>query len=533
MSRRVAFTWLLLYFFAVSLPLTEGQFPKVCVTLDSLKSKECCPIPKGFSAPCGSDGNRGTCQELMIREWNFTYSHYQAFQLEDDRHDWPNALYHKTCKCQSNFAGYDCSKCKFGYYGNNCKQKKILTRKNFVRLSAEEKDRYMRYINMSRYSESDYVVTSTPYKVINRTVQAGGDPASLFYNVTNYDLFVWIHYYARYGSTYPNNKTHAVIDFGHGGQGFLSWHRLYMLEWERTVQEVAGDDNFSLPFWDWTSHKDERDPTIFSEDLLGVSQQEDGVVQGKYFKDWYAICTELTLCNPTVRRPRLERSTKKENEIKNKTLGYTMTFPSKEEVNFALRFETFGLPPYSKVSSCNFVNILEGFASTKTGYSLPTRYTMHNLVHVIVGGAMSEVRSASNDPIFLLHHCFVDRIFEKWLRKYNKDASVLSLLDAPIGHNRNDVIVPLFPLHTHEQMFKKSFEFGYEYEDVDENGKSSDDEEPVEPIDLGQCPVPCPVVSAVAAIQTCSNSCPVVSAVTGIQTCSWLMISSLALLLSD
>ena len=45
-----------------------------------------------------------------------------------------------------------------------------------------------------------------------------------------------------------------------------------------------------------------------------------------------------------------------------------MTFPTKEEVNFALRFETFDLPPYGKESSCNSKNILKGNASTKTGY---------------------------------------------------------------------------------------------------------------------------------------------------------------------
>ena len=70
---------------------------------------------------------------------------------------------------------------------------------------------------------------------------------------------------------------------------------------------------------------------------------------------------------------------------------------------------------------------------------------------------MEDVHSASNDPIFPLHHSFVDRIYEKWLRKYNKDASVVSVLEAPIGHNKHDVIVPLFPLYTHEQKFKKSF----------------------------------------------------------------------------
>ena len=75
---------------------------------------------------------------------------------------------------------------------------------------------------------------------------------------------------------------------------------------------------------------------------------------------------------------------------------------------------------------------------------------------------MGDVPSASNDPIFPLHHSFVDRIYEKWLRKFN---------NAPIGHNKDDVIVPLDPVYTHQQMFKKSFEFDYDYDDVDKNGK--------------------------------------------------------------
>ena len=139
-----------------------------------------------------------------------------------------------------------------------------------------------------------------------------------------------------------------------------------------------------------------------------------------------------------------------------------MTFPTKEEVNFALRFETFDLPPYGNESSCNFKNILEGYASTKTGYRLPNVHTLHNQVHIVLGGVMGDVPSASNDPIFPLHHSFVDRIYEKWLRKFD---------NALIGHKKDDVIVPLHPVYTHQEIFKKSFEFGYDYDDVDENGK--------------------------------------------------------------
>jgi len=461
----------------VVVPLTEGQFPRACVTLDSLQKKECCPIPKGFTAPCGSDGNRGTCQTLNIREWNYTYSHFKSFQKEDDRHNWPNALYKKVCRCQGNFAGYDCSKCEYGYYGNECNQKKIQIRRNFVKLTTEDKHRYMRYINMSKFFQSDYVVTSTPYQVIDQTVKDGKDPSSLFHNVSNYDLFTWMHYYAARDTIHPDNKTDAAIDFAHDGQGFPSWHRLYMLAWEKALQEISGDNNFTLPYWDWTTHTEDCDPSICSEDLLGVTQQEDGLVKGKYFNNWYVLCTSeqtnnlVIMCDPRNRKPGLVRATKKERDEKVKNKGYVMTFPTKEEVNFALRFETFDLPPYSKETSCNFVNMLEGYINAKTGYRLPNTHTLHNQVHIVVGGTMGDVPSASNDPIFPLHHSFIDRIYEKWLRKYNKDASVLSVYDAPIGHSKDDVIVPLFPLYTHKQMFKKSFEFGYDYDDVDENGK--------------------------------------------------------------
>lgn len=325
-----------------------------------------------------------------------------------------------------------------------------------------------------RYADSNYVVTNASYNDIKRELQDGRDPTGLFFSIKNYDLFVWLHYYAARDTIHPDGHTDADIDFAHDGQGFPSWHRLYMLAWERTIQELANDENFTVPYWDWTENKDECE--ICTKDLLGV-KDTNGRVTGKYFNDWYIICTEeqtqkLTrVCDPTLSKPGLMRVSDREKQVKEEK-GWVMTFPTKEEVHFALRFETFDLPPYSKESSCNFRNILEGYASTKIGYRMPNAHTLHNNVHIVIGGTMGDVSSASNDPIFPLHHAFVDRIYEKWLRKYNKDASALSTYDAPIGHNRGDVIIPMFPVYTHEQMFKKSLEFGYDYEDVDEDGRS-------------------------------------------------------------
>lgn len=87
-----------------------------------------------------------------------------------------------------------------------------------------------------------------------------------------------------------------------------------------------------------------------------------------------------------------------------------------------------------------------------------------------MGSDMGDVPSAANDPIFYLHHSFIDMIFEKWLQTYKQNATVLSPYDAPLGHKKGGVIIPMFPVYTHEQMFKRSQEFEYSYEGIDEIG---------------------------------------------------------------
>ena len=52
-----------------------------------------------------------------------------------------------------------------------------------------------------------------------------------------------------------------------------------------------------------------------------------------------------------------------------------------------------------------------------------------------------------------------------------QDTSVISTYNAPIRHNKDGVIVPICPVYTLQHMFNKSFEFCYDYDDVDESGK--------------------------------------------------------------
>jgi tyrosinase len=57
---------------------------------------------------------------------------------------------------------------------------------------------------------------------------------------------------------------------------------------------------------------------------------------------------------------------------------------------------------------------------------------MHNLVHMWVGGSMTSMTSP-NDPVFWLHHCFMDRLWTDWQMMHQDQAKYL-----PDGGDPND-----------------------------------------------------------------------------------------------
>ena len=100
------------------------------------------------------------------------------------------------------------------------------------------------------------------------------------------------------------------------------------------------------------------------------------------------------------------------------------------------------------------------------------RYTeLHNRVHIYIGGAMQSVPRASNDPIFFLHHCNIDRLYEEWLDQYS-DEDLPSYQpssfyhDIDPGHNIDEYLVPIFPLITNRDMHTRATSLGYTYKET-------------------------------------------------------------------
>ncbi|XP_066290411.1 tyrosinase-like [Branchiostoma lanceolatum] len=441
--------------------IADAQFPRACTDAVSFGRRECCPIPAGFTEPCGGAG-RGQCGNFTDPTptnqtgWPSTYN-------TDDRRRWPSVFFTRFCSCEGNYAWADCSRCKLGFYGPNCTETKVLTRKNVLNLTAEEKAKFVAYVNNTKYAQIDYVVASESY--VNTSV------VPQFRNVSAYDYFAYLQYYA---------SSYSGLDFSHRSAGFATWNRAMLLLFERAVQEVNEDDNFALPYYDWTESPSCNSSNACSNDLVGAFNARGALDDISVFSRWETVCvrpntTEAEPCDVNV----------KTGPIIRKAGG---SLPTEEEVNFALRFTTFDKAGYNTTSDCSFRNLLEGQVNTGTGIYDPTKNYLNEQVHQSlggIGGTMSQRSHAANDPIFYLHRCFIDHIFEKWIRRHNVSVEdALPASGAAPGHNREENIVPFFPPFPHASPYKRSTELGYDYADINNNGMSGSN------IGPDDCPVP-------------------------------------------
>ncbi len=144
----------------------------------------------------------------------------------------------------------------------------------------------------------------------------------------------------------------------HGNRFFLSWHRMYLYFFERILRSAANDDSLTLPFWNYS-------------------------VSGRA------------------------------------SLPRTFIVPRDENANplyWANREETFnrgGALP-SNLTDVNETLNARSFDG-RLGFNQVLERGPHNGVHGMIGGSMGLVNEAGRDPIFWMHHCNVDRLWNQWL----------------------------------------------------------------------------------------------------------------------
>ena len=412
----------------------------------------------------------------------------------DFRYNWPAQIFTHVCKCTGNWAGYDCSRCKRGYGGADCTVKlDPVVRRNFLDLSASEKSRIIEILNMSKYIESDFTVPIDENLIGTDSFKA----------LSLYDVFATFHYYtirddALRKKVEEEYSEFMIPDFAHEGPGFLPWHRAYLLYFETELQYMLNDHTFALPYWDWTAYStlktenNDECPDIFSFDLFGhdddcknknISEAGTSIIS-KNFK-WTPVCVNYPklvnpetreLCNPyeNDKMDESECSIKRciggTQDIQCRAGGTLPTEADVEIVNNQLQYDVCGYDDDSQTEG--FRNALEGFYN----FNMVDRdcgvAELHNKVHLYIGGLMKSVPTSSNDPIFWLHHCNIDRLYEKWLANPEADISYKPVpIDNSVeymlsfGHNGNDNAGLMFPPITIVEAHKQASEFGYSYQD--------------------------------------------------------------------
>ena len=110
------------------------------------------------------------------------------------------------------------------------------------------------------------VTASEAYQVI-RQVLPGFQMRGIDQQLSYYDLFVLWHAAAMSFQLTVGNAAHS-------GPIFLPWHRSYMILLEQWSQQVLGDPDFGLPYWDWAADGDlspaaQRQTALWSGDYLG------------------------------------------------------------------------------------------------------------------------------------------------------------------------------------------------------------------------------------------------------------------------
>uniref|UniRef100_A0A3Q3FF19 Tyrosinase n=1 Tax=Labrus bergylta TaxID=56723 RepID=A0A3Q3FF19_9LABR len=428
--------------------LSHQQFPRLCANRESLLSKECCPAWEGDGSPCGVSSGRGSCQDVVVPEEPDGPQY--PFSGLDDREKWPLVFYNRTCQCEGNFMGYNCLDCKFGYYGENCTQWRASLRRNVFHLSHDEKIKLVSYLNLAKQTVSrDYVVATGTYQ----EMENGSIP--MFSDVSVYDVFVWLHYYvSREALLGGPGNVWSNVDFAHWAPAFLPWHRLYLLLWEHEIRKLTGDMTFTIPYWDW---RDAQTCDVCTDELMGGSS---------VFSSWQVLCSKAeeyslqgVLCDVTEEGP-LRRNPGNHNR------NLVQRLPTSAEVAFALSLSNYDTGPMDRSANMSFRNTVEGFGDPQTGIGNSPRLNMHAALHVFMNGSMSSVQGSANDPIFLLHHAYVDSIFEEWLRRHNPSSAQYPESNAPIGHNARYHMVPYLPLRRNRDFFISTKELGYEYSNL-------------------------------------------------------------------
>jgi tyrosinase len=202
---------------------------------------------------------------------------------------------------------------------------------------------------------------------------------------------------------FRNMHTNASSPEAHGQPGFLPWHRAYLLDLERELQNI--DSSVALPYWRF----DQPAPELFSLDFIGRSTR--------------------------LGRVRFSASNPLQFWVTDGVQGIIRT----------PRFDTNNDSAVGVLTEDETLDLGDAYVEFQDMEGNP-----HGFAHTSFGGSISTIPTAARDPLFFLLHANVDRLWAKWQSRYDRfDPDQEESFDANtanggnrIGHNLSDSMWP-------------------------------------------------------------------------------------------
>jgi len=179
----------------------------------------------------------------------------------------------------------------------------------------------------------------------------------------------------------------------HGNWYFLPWHRAYLLSYERMIRSVTGNADFALPYWDWAANR--TVPQAF----------RDATYNGQ--------------ANPLYVATRSNAYS-----IPDAYSGPTVMSDIFSQTNFEL---------FASSRPAGQTNLNTTWIKAP-GTQGTLEATPHNNIHTHLGGYMPNGNSPM-DPIFLMHHGNIDRIWWSWNCRGHANTTDPLWRDMPFTNN--------------------------------------------------------------------------------------------------
>jgi len=259
-----------------------------------------------------------------------------------------------------------------------------------------------------------------------------------------YDKYIHWHHHVMIPTVLPHEPRDASYRNGaHRGPAFLPWHREFLMQLEQELRTI--EPTSFIPYWDWTQDAKLQDPTsapIWAPDFMGGNGLESD--QWRVQDGPFAHATGKWAVppypdeDPPLPGPGLKRQ-----------FGRILpSLPTEDDLALAMSEIFYDTPSYDRSPfTIGFRNRLEGWVTQRGDSRVKAPGSqLHNRVHLWVGGNMAPMTSP-NDPVFFLHHCFVDKVWADWQtvqREENPEAAPHYAPEqaGPPGHNLNDQLKP-------------------------------------------------------------------------------------------